>query len=80
MALSKETVIDKIEVLEAGHIQVRRATYITENGVRIAGPIYHRVVYDPGVAIDAEDSRVKTIAAAVWTPAVIAAHRESTKR
>mgnify|MGYP001577330767 CR=1 FL=1 len=73
--LTRETVIDKIEVLELGHVQVRRATYIEEDGVRVSGPEYHRVAYEPGATITAEHARVKAVAQAIWTPAVIAAHR-----
>lgn len=74
--LTKETVIDKIEILESGHVQVRRATYVLEDGVRISGPNYHRVAYDPGANISTEDVRVRNHAKTAWTPEVIAAHRE----
>lgn len=71
--LSKETVLDRIEVLEDGAIQVRRATYVVEDGRRIAGPLYHRAAYEPGAAIDQEHATVRAVAAVVWTPAVVAA-------
>ena len=74
--ITKETVIDKIEILETGHLQVRRATYIIEDGKRIAGPMYHRVAYTPGATIDNEDSLVKSCADMVWTPEVIEANRQ----
>ena len=32
MALTKETVVDKIEVLEMGQVQVRTATRVKEDG------------------------------------------------
>lgn len=73
--LTKETVIDKIEILETNHIQVRRSTYILENGVRIVGPEYHRVAYEPGAGVLSEDAKVRAIAAVVWTPEIIAAHK-----
>lgn len=66
MALTKETVIDKIEALETGHIMVRRATWILEDGIRIAGPEYHRIAYEPNADIDHEHPKVKAIAKAVW--------------
>ena len=75
--IEKQTVIDKIEVLEMGHIQVRRATYILEDGVRIAGPSYHRVAYEPGMDVTTEAPRVKAIASTVWTPEVVAAFKEA---
>ena len=68
MALTKDTIIDKIEVLEDSSIQVRRATYILEDGVRISGPIYHRSAHTPGSDISNETPRVKAIAAVVWAP------------
>jgi hypothetical protein len=40
--LMKETVIDRVEILEDGRLQVRQATYIVEDGVRIFGPNFHR--------------------------------------
>lgn len=70
MALTKVTVIDRIEITENDSIQVRRATYIEEDGVRIAGPTYQRSAYTPGSDISAEDQRVKDIATFSWaTPA-----------
>lgn len=64
--LSKETVIDKIEIVESGHVQVRRATYIIEDGKRIAGPDYHRVAYSPGEDVSHEDPKVQAVARVVW--------------
>ena len=78
MALVKETVTDKIEVLEDGQIQVREATYVLEDGVRIAGPMYHRSVIQPGEATSGKAARIAAVAEAVWTPEVIDAYE--TKR
>lgn len=47
MALNKVTILDKVEVVEGGHIQVRHATYVEDNGTRIAGPEYHRQCFPP---------------------------------
>lgn len=73
--LTKETVIDKTEVLEDGTIQVREATYIVEDGVRILGPRYHRYVLRPGEDTSAATRRVQAVAAVVWTPDVVAAEQ-----
>lgn len=70
--ITKDTVIDKIEILESGHLQVRRATYFVEDGLRIGEPTYHRSAYAPGANLDHEDDRVKAHAAAAWTPDVLA--------
>lgn len=48
MALTKETVVDKIEVLEAGHIQVRTATRVLEDGVQLS-QAYSRHVLAPSI-------------------------------
>ena len=77
--LTKETVVDKIEVLETGHVQVRRATYILEDGIRISNPIYHRSAYSPGDSVLNEDSRVTNICNTVWTTEVIEAYKTKVK-
>ena len=48
MALSKVTVVDKIEVLELGNIQVRTATRVLEDGVELSSS-FHRHVVEPQV-------------------------------
>lgn len=74
MALEKVTVVDKIEALESGVIQVRTATRIVEDGVTISTN-YHRHVVTPGQDYSQEDSRVAAICAAVHTPEVVAAYQ-----
>jgi len=59
--LEKITVIDKIEVLEDGQIQVRQATKIMEDGKEI-GKTYHRWVLAPDMDVTNQDDRVKAIA------------------
>jgi hypothetical protein len=44
MALSKVTVVDKIEVLEMGQVQVRTATKIMEDGVQLSSAFSRHVV------------------------------------
>jgi hypothetical protein len=70
--LEKITVVDKIEIVENGSIQIRRCDRILENDLVIS-EAYHRHVIHPGEDISAEDQRVRDIADAVWTPEVIAA-------
>jgi len=74
VAITKEVVIDSIQVLELGQIQVRESTYFVENGVRIGHHSYHRHVINPGQDITNEDARVKSVANTDWTPARIAAY------
>jgi hypothetical protein len=74
MALSKQIVIDLIEVTEDGCVQVRTKTAILEDGKQISGT-FHRHVVLPGKDYSTEDTRVKAICAVVHTPEVIAAYQ-----
>ena len=74
MALEENSVVDKIEVLLNGSIQVRRRDQILKDGVEVAAT-YHRHVIAPGADTSAEDPRVAAIAAATWTDEVIAAYQ-----
>ena len=65
MALTKEVVIDKIEVLESGSIQIRQATRILEDDV-VLSTSYHRHVLERGADLTGEDPRVVAIANAAW--------------
>jgi urease accessory protein UreE len=76
MALEEKSVVDKIEVLLAGQIQVRRRDQILKDGVEVAAT-YHRHVLNPGDDLTNEDPRVVAIAEATWTPEVIAAYQAS---
>ena len=71
MALTKQIVVDKIEVLEKGQIQVRQATRIIEEG-EVLSSSFHRHVLEPGANLDDQDAKVSAIAAAVWTDEVLA--------
>ena len=73
MALTETKVIDKIEVVETGHLQVREATRIERDGVEIA-KTYHRWSFAPGEDVSEMPANVQAIAAAAWTPEVIAAY------
>ena len=74
MALTEKVIIDKIEVLETGHIQVRQATVIERDGVELTRT-FHRWTLEPGGDLSQQDGRVVSVAQAVWTEAVIAAYR-----
>ena len=90
MALSKTTVVDKIEVMELGQVQVRTATRVLEDGVELSSS-FHRHVVDPQVRsgyekdvsagtwaatdVTGEDARVAAICTASWTADVIAAYK-----
>jgi hypothetical protein len=72
--LEKIEVVDLIEVLENGSIQVRTKTAIKEDGVEISSK-FHRHVVVPGADYSGEDAKVKAIAASIHTAGVIAAYQ-----
>jgi hypothetical protein len=74
MALEKVIVIDRIEVVENGSVQVRTATRIMEDGKQISGT-FHRHVVAPGDDYSAEDARVQAICGATHTAEVIATYQ-----
>ena len=73
MALEKKVVIDKVEVLADGQIQVRQATKIMEDGKELSKS-YHRWVLHPGQDVTDQTQKVKDIALATWTEEVIVAY------
>ena len=73
MALEKVNVVDRIEVVENGSIQVRTKTAIMEDGKQISGQ-FHRHVVAPGDDYSGEDAKVQAIAASIHTVEVIAAY------
>ena len=82
MAITKETVVDKIEVLEMGQVQVRTATVIKEDGKELTRS-FHRHVLEPRTKsgdtwddtdISSEDARVQAICNATWTSDVKSAY------
>ena len=84
MALTKEIIVDKIEVLEKGQVQVRTATRIKEDGVALSSAFSRHVVV-PSVKtgdtwgdtdISGEDARVQAIATATWTAEVKTAYQD----
>ncbi len=74
MALEKQIVVDKIEVVEVGVVQVRTATRIVEDG-NVISQSYHRHVVTPGQDYSNEDPKVQSVCAAVHTAEVIAAYQ-----
>ena len=82
MAITKETVVDKIEVLEMGQVQVRTATVIKEDNKELTRS-FQRHVVNPRTKsgdtwgdtdISSEDARVQAIANATWTSDVKSAY------
>jgi hypothetical protein len=76
MALEKNVVVDLVEVLENGCVQVRVKTAILEDGEQISGT-FHRHIVAPGDDYSAEDARVQAICKATHTKDVVAAYKAS---
>ena len=83
MALTKETIVDKIEVLEMGQVQVRTATRVKEDGAVLSSSFQRHVVVPSTKAsgswadtdISGEDARVQAVANATWTDSVKTAYQ-----
>ena len=73
MALEKTLVVDRIEVVGNGSVQVRTKTSIIEDGKEISST-FHRHVVNPGDDYSEENDKVKAICTAVHTPEVIDAY------
>ena len=92
MAITKETVIEKIEVVSSWNIQVATDTVIKEDGTEISRS-RHRHVLQPfssekdsddkwthtATDISGEDSVVQAIATAAWTDTVKANYKTFTE-
>ena len=73
MALTEETVQDKIEIVgDFKHIQVRTATIIKKDGVEISRT-FHRHVVAPDSDVSGESDDVKALATQFHTDAIKAA-------
>jgi len=81
MAITKETVVEKVEVIGKWNIQVATDTIIKEDDTEISRS-RHRHVLHPDMDISGENAEVQAIANAAWTDDVKtkwAKHLEDTK-
>jgi len=69
MALTENTNIDRIEVIDGGIIQIRQATIIERDG-EFVSRTFHRWVLTPDMDISGQEQKVKDICNAAWTPEV----------
>jgi hypothetical protein len=78
MALTKENIVDKLEIVEDGSVQIRKATVIKEDGTELSRT-FERYVLHPSTKtgdtwgdtdISTEDDRTKAICTATWTDSV----------
>jgi hypothetical protein len=72
--LEKQIVVDLIEVVQIGIVQVRTKTTVLEDGKEISST-FHRHMVAPGADYSAEDAKVQAICAATHTPEVVAAYK-----
>jgi hypothetical protein len=70
MPLEKNVIIDRIEILESGVIQVRTKTTIFDDGVEISASL-HRHIVEPGADYSNENDRVKQICSVIYTQSLI---------
>jgi hypothetical protein len=71
--LEKIKIVDRIEVIESGVVQVRTKTAIMEDGKQISSN-FHRHLVAPGADYSQEDAKVQAICLALHTPEVISAY------
>ena len=74
MTLASTTVIDKVETLENGVLQIRQAEIITKDGVEIARNFTRWVRHPGDTGAHTDPSPVPAIATAVWTTEVVYAY------
>ena len=70
MALTKEIIVDKLEIVgDYKKIQIREAIVVSEDDVELVRK-FHRRVISPNYAsasLAEENSEIQAVAAAVWT-------------
>ena len=73
MALTKQTITDKIEIVgQFNHVQVREAIQVLEDG-NVISQSFHRYVVSPGET--STDPKVSAVISAVHTQDVITAYQ-----
>ena len=74
MSITKQTSVDQITIVEDGTILYRKVTRIMEDGKELSQS-YHRTSLIPGEDLTGQPANVQAIAAAAWTPEVVAAYQ-----
>ena len=75
MSLDKEILIDRIEIVESGIVQVRQATIITDNGNQVSRT-FHRWCIVPGQDYSDQTQQVQDVCKVSHTPEVIADYQK----
>lgn len=66
MTITKETIVDKIEIVEDNVLQVRSATKLIEDG-KVLSELFERRTLRPGADLSSEDPKVVAVANVLWT-------------
>ena len=74
MALTKETAVDQITVIENGIVLVREVTRILEDGKELSKQ-YHRSSFVPESDVSSQPQNVQDHCKLAWTSEVIAAYK-----
>lgn len=77
MAMFTERQEHKIEIIPPYSILQCRYANIVEKDGKEVGRTYHRNAYVPGDDVSGECEELQAVAAALWTPEIIAAHQAS---
>ena len=76
MALTKQTITDKIEIVGPyNHVQVREAVQVLEDG-NVISQSYHRYVVNPTDDYSSRDAKVQAVCSAVFTADVVQAYQD----
>jgi len=76
MSLEKIQVVDRIEIVENGCVEIRTKTAIIEDGKQISALFHHHAVV-LGNNYNQECEQVQKICSVVHTPEVVAAYQAS---
>jgi len=75
MSVTQKSVVDMIEIVESGAVQVRTANRILDENGSVISSSFHRHVVIPGDDYSNEDARVQAVCAATHTAEVIEAYK-----
>ena len=80
--LTEQTIIDKLEVLPSGDVQVREANQVVKDGAVIASQFHRRVISisDPDPDLSWMDDASRAVVVAARTPERLAAAVEQAEQ
>lgn len=75
--MTKQTAIDKIEILENNVVQVRQVIRAFDDDGSLIGERFNRFVLEPGDDVRAQDARVRSVCSLFWTAEVVKAYLDA---